>query len=172
VRIYPVLFAIPLLLTIAVSNGDESGEKLASGKVIRLSEPVEVTESYEVFGSPLDAAGPEIGLQELVGKSDQYLDKEVLVTTRIAKVCQKKGCFFVAQEGEATARVTFKDYGFFIPTDSGGKTVTLAGTFTRSELSAEKADHYRKDLGETPAKPGAATMEYQIVATSVRIPKS
>ena len=171
-RVSTLLFAISLLLTMAVANSDESGEKDASGKVIRLSEPVEVTESYEVFGSPLDTTGPEIGLQELVGKSDEYLDKEVLVTTRIAKVCQKKGCFFVAQEGEAIARVTFKDYGFFIPTDSAGKTVTLAGTFTRSELSAEKAHHYRKDLGEAPAKPAAATMEYQIVATSVRIPKS
>jgi hypothetical protein len=162
---------MPLMLAMAVSGADESGQKNAPGNVIRLSEPVEATETYEVFGSPLDAAGPAVGLQELVGNSDQYLDKEVLVTTRIAKVCQKKGCFFVAQEGEAVARVTFKDYGFFIPTDSGGKTVTIAGTFVRAELSPEKAHHYRKDLGEAPAKPAAATMEYQIVATSVRIPK-
>lgn len=171
-RVSTVLFSIPLLLTLTVAHGDEAGEKAAPGKVIRLSEPVEVTETYEVFGSPLDAAGPAIGLRELVSKSDEYLDKEVLVTTRIAKVCQKKGCFFVAQEGEAMARVTFKDYGFFIPTDSGGKTVTLAGTFTRGELSAEKARHYRKDLGEAPAAGAHATMEYQIVATSIRIPKS
>jgi hypothetical protein len=163
---------MPLMLAMAVSGADESGHEDAPGKVIRLSEPVEATESYEVFGSPLDAAGPAVGLQELVSNSDQYLDKQVLVTTRIAKVCQKKGCFFVAQEGEAVARVTFKDYGFFIPTDSGGKTVTLAGTFVRTELSPEKAHHYRKDLGEAPARPAAAaTMEYQIVATSVRIPK-
>ena len=171
-RVSTVLFAIPLSLTMAVANGGEAGEKDAPGNVIRLSEPVEVTETYEVFGSPMEAAGPAMGLRELVGNSDEYLDKEVLVTTRIAKVCQKKGCFFVAQDGDATARVTFKDYGFFIPTDSGGKTVTLAGTFIRSELSAEKARHYRKDLGEAPAGKAHATMEYQIVATSVRIPKS
>lgn len=165
-----VLMSFSMALALPAAHADEVGAKDAGSGVIRLSEPIEVTESYEVFGVPLVATGPELGLQELISNSDRYLDRDVLVSTRIAKVCQKKGCFFVAQEGDAIARVTFKDYGFFIPTDSGGKTVTLAGTFARSELSAEKANHYRKDLGEEPGKKAAATMEYQIVATSVRIP--
>ena len=103
--------------------------------------------------------------------NQQYLDQEVLVETRIAKVCQKKGCFFVAQEGPSTARVTFKDYGFFIPTDSGGKNVVLLGTFSRKTVSQEQAEHYAADLGETvvatPEK-----FEYSIVASAVKIPKS
>ncbi len=166
-----VLISFFLVLALPAAMADEVSERGADESVVRLSEPVEVTDTYEVFGAPLTASGPGLGLKELVSNSDRYLDSEVLVTTRIAKVCQKKGCFFVAQEGDAIARVTFKDYGFFIPTDSGGKTVTLAGTLTRSELSPEKAHHYRKDLGEAKAGPAAATMEYQIVATSIRIPK-
>lgn len=160
-----------LVLPLTVAQADETVEEDSQGAVIRLSEPVEVTDAYEVFGAPLSVSGPELGLQELVSNSDRYLDKDVVVTTRIAKVCKKKGCFFVAQEGDAIARVTFKDYGFFIPTDSGGKEVTLSGTFTRRELSESQARHYKKDLGEADAGMAAAKMEYQIVATSVRIPR-
>ena len=141
----------------------------SSANVIRLSEPVASTDAYEVFGAPMDDTGKAVTLRELVSNDEQYLGREVVLTTRVAKVCQKKGCFFIAQDGDAVARVTFKDYGFFIPTDSAGKEVTLAGTFTRQQLNEAKAKHYAKDLGEKPANPPRASLEYQIVASSVRI---
>ena len=139
-------------------------------EVIRLSEPVEVTASYEVFGSKLPENGTPLGFGDLMKNEQKYLDQEVLVATRIAKVCQKKGCFFVAQQGASTARVTFKDYGFFIPTDSGGKDVVLMGTFSRKSVSKEQAEHYAADLGET-AVPTPEKFEYSIVATAVKIPR-
>ena len=112
-----------------------------AAEVVRLSEPVLVTDTHEVFGAPLPEAGQPIGIGDLLANSAQYEGRDVLLTTRIAKVCQKKGCFFVAQHGADSVRVTFKDYGFFIPSDSGGKTVTLAGTFARKPLSPEQAAH-------------------------------
>lgn len=158
-RIY--LAALATLLAFIPAMAAETG-------AIRLSEPLEVGENYEVFGSAIPDAGEALALGELVSNSDQYLDNDVLVTTRIAKVCQKKGCFFVAQDGAATARITFKDYGFFIPTDSGGKQATLYGTFTRKPVSAEQAEHYAKDLGEDVSLPADA-YEYSLVATGVKI---
>lgn len=140
------------------------------GEVLRLSEPVEVTATYEVFGSALPEAGTPLSLGDLMADNEKYLDQEVLVETRIAKVCQKKGCFFVATEGASTARVTFKDYGFFIPTDSGGKNVVLVGTFSRKSVSKEQAEHYAADLGEKAA-PLPEKFEYSIVASAVKIPK-
>ena len=130
-----------------------------------------VTDTHEVFGSPLPESGEMLGVGELIGNADSYLGTDVLVETRIAKVCQKKGCFFIVQHGADTVRVTFQDYGFFIPTDAGGKTVTLAGTFSRKPLSREKAEHLAEDLGEEAPKevPG---FEYTIVATAVSIPKA
>lgn len=147
------------------------GQLIASeGEVVRLSEPVLVTESHEVFGAPLPESGDVLGIDELIDGAERYEGQDVLVSTRIAKVCQKKGCFFVAQHGADTVRVTFKDYGFFIPNDSGGKTVTLAGNFTRKPLSREKADHLAEDLGEA-AGSIAPGWEYAIVATAVSVPK-
>jgi len=151
--------------------GITPGLVAAEPEVIRLSEPVEVTETYEVFGSALPDAGTPLSLADLVSDNEQYLDQEVLVETRIAKVCQKKGCFFVATDGPSTARVTFKDYGFFIPTDSGGKDVVLLGTFSRKSVSKEQAEHYAADLGEK-AVLSPEEFEYSIVATAVKIPRS
>ena len=162
-------FLIALLPPVALAGDPVSAD--ASANPIRLSEPVHSTDTYEVFGAPMDDTGVSVTLRELVSNDEQYLGREVLLTTRVAKVCQKKGCFFIAQDGDAIARVTFKDYGFFIPTDSVGKEVTLAGTFTRQQLSAAKARHYSTDLGDKPVNPPVASLEYQIVANSVRVPR-
>ena len=157
-------------LVTSVIIGISPGLFAAENEVIRLSEPVDVTATHEIFGSALPETGTPLSLTDLMTDSGKYLDQEVLVTTRIAKVCQKKGCFFVAQEGPSTARVTFKDYGFFIPTDSGGKNVVLLGTFSRKSISQEQAEHYAADLGEAAAAV-PEEFEYSIVASAVKIPR-
>jgi hypothetical protein len=145
---------------------------LAETTVVRLSEPVEATATYEVFGAPLPDKNPGLSLQDIIERESDFAGREVRVSTRIAKVCQKKGCFFVATEGNARARITFADYGFFIPTDSGGKQATLVGTFSRQELTPQQAAHYQKDLGEQTAEKDTPPFEYSIVATSVLIPRN
>ena len=163
-RIVSALIAMAFIGIIPVLNAEQA-------EVKRLSEPVEVTASYETYGSKLPESGDALSLTDLMKDKQKYLDKELLVETRIAKVCQKKGCFFVATEGPLTARVTFKDYGFFIPTDSGGKDVVLSGTFSRKSVSTEQAEHYSADLGEKVAA-APEKFEYSIVAAAVRIPRS
>ncbi|MEE4293301.1 MAG: DUF4920 domain-containing protein [Xanthomonadales bacterium] len=161
-----LLMVISMLATLAVQSGVADDPE-----VVRLSEPVAVTETHEIFGAPLPAAAEPIEIGELLADRAAYEDKDILLTARIAKVCQKKGCFFIVQHGADSVRVTFKDYGFFIPSDSGGKTVTLAGTFVRKPLSPEQAAHVARDLGEEPpANPPA--FEYAIVATGVSIPRT
>ena len=140
-------------------------------EIKRLSEPVAVTETHEVFGATLPEHGTPLNLGDLVNEYDKYQDQEVVLETRIAKVCQSKGCFFVATEGATTARVSFKDYGFFIPTDSGGKDVVLLGILSRESVSKEEAEHYAKDLGETAAS-DPERFQYSIVASAVKIPRS
>ena len=162
-RLFPVLLSF---MVIGIAPGLFAGESA----VTRLSEPVEVTASHEVFGSTLPETGTPLSLADLMKDDQKYLDQEVLVATRIAKVCQKKGCFFVAQEGPSSARVTFKDYGFFIPTDSGGKDVVLLGTFSRKNVSKQEAEHYSADLGEKAAA-APEKFEYSIVASAISIPK-
>jgi hypothetical protein len=145
---------------------------LAEG-VIRLSEPVEVGEGFEVFGAPVGAQGEPRRLAEIIAASAKYAGQQVHAAATVAQVCQKKGCFFVAQDGEAVARVTFVDYSFFVPTDSAGKDVTIVGTFNRKVLVTEaQAKHFAEDAGQDPAKVVGPREEYSIVATSVVVPTS
>jgi len=142
----------------------------ASGDVVRLSEPVEATETHETFGSPLPEQPDEISLATLLDNGLQYLDQAIVVRTRVAQVCQAKGCFFIAQDGAHAARVSFKDYSFFVPSDISGRTVTLAGSLVRRELSEEQAAHLNDDAGGSDVVRAGA--QYEIVATSVRVPRT
>jgi hypothetical protein len=157
-----------VLFVLLAASAPIFGEEPA---VIRLSEPVVVTEAYEVFGSPAEP-GDARRLAEVIADDEQYLGKQVQVEARVAKVCQRKGCFFIAQDGDSVARVTFVDYSFFVPTDSGGKTVTIVGTFDRKTLSEDQARHYAEDAGGDPAAVRGPRSEYSIVATSVIVPRS
>jgi hypothetical protein len=68
--------------------------------------------------------------------------KPILVTGRIADVCQNKGCWLVVTDGKKQMRVTFKDYAFFVPMNSDGRTVLLEGIVSQQEISAGAAEHY------------------------------
>ena len=140
-------------------------------ETIRLSDPVEQNANSETFGVILDESLPILSMENLVVDSSTHLTKPFQVEARIAKVCQKKGCFFIAQQDQHILRVSFRDYGFFIPTDSSGKTVTLAGELVQKDLSPEQAAHFKADLKSDTdmLKPGVV---YEIVADSVRIPRS
>lgn len=141
-------------------------------EVVRLSEPVQVTETHEIFGAQVGEWNQARSLAAIIESEEDVSGKEVTLETQVAKVCQKKGCFFVANQDGYSARITFKDYGFFIPTDSQGKTVKLVGTFNVKELSEEQAKHYAEDAGEDPEAIKGPQKEYSIVATSIMVPKS
>lgn len=155
---------IALLLSQLAMAGDEA-------VVIRLSEPVQETETHETFGAEMAEDLDSITLSALLENHADYEGSSVAVETRVSQVCQKKGCFFIAQDGPATVRVTFKDYSFFVPTDISGRRVTLVGELKRVELSEEQAAHFEEDLQSAGAKvaPGP---QFEIVATAVRVPKS
>ncbi len=141
----------------------------ASAEGLRLSEPVEETPDYQVFGSSMANKSAGDPLSSIIARAHLLDGNEVRVSTGISKVCQKKGCFFIATEGEHWARISFRDYGFFVPTDSAGKEVTLEGVLSSRTLSADEAAHYAADLGETAPGLSAPQIEYSIVASSVLI---
>jgi hypothetical protein len=137
--------------------------------VNRLSEPVAVTDEAEIFGAPLDADARPTSLAAVLDNPLDYVDTAIRIETRISDVCQKKGCFMIATNGKQAVRVSFKDYAFFVPTDTGGKTVTLTGTLIERELSEKQAAHLREDAGSDTIQAGTV---YEIVADSVSIPRS
>src|SRR5690554_7453892 len=97
----------------AIGNAQETNDT----PVLRLSEPVEVTNEYEVFGAKYSGFDQAKPLASIIKSGEEFQNKEVVVTANVSEVCTKKGCFFVAQNGNETARITFIDYSFFVPTD-------------------------------------------------------
>lgn len=139
-------------------------------KVIRLSEPVEVTGTHETFGAALPDTAEPVALAAVVEDHAAYEGKSVAIAARVSQVCQRKGCFFIAQDGATTVRVSFKDYSFFVPTDISGRNVTLMGELRQVELSEEQAAHLEEDLGSSADV--ASGSQFEIVATAVRIPRT
>jgi hypothetical protein len=95
----------------------------------------------------------------------------VAVEARVAEVCRMKGCWMVLTDGARSARVTFRDYAFFVPRDLAGKTVIAEGTLSRRLLSAEEAEHLDKESGSPTASVPAPREEWALVATSVVLPR-
>ena len=76
----------------------------------------------------------------------------------VEEVCQAKGCWMQVDVGATDpVMVKFKDYGFFVPKDLGGKRVVVNGVAFVSETSVEEQQHYAKDAGKTEAEIAAIT---------------
>jgi hypothetical protein len=82
-----------------------------------------------------------------LGKHDSLAMK---VEGKVVDVCQRKGCWMEIKLGDAeTMRVTFKDYGFFVPKNTGGKTVIVEGYAYNDTTTVAELRHYASDGGKT-----------------------
>jgi hypothetical protein len=79
--------------------------------------------------------------------------KEVVktkVSGTVESVCQAKGCWMkVKMDNGESMRVTFKDYGFFVPKDIAGKTVVFEGEAKKSVTPVAELRHYAEDAGKS-----------------------
>lgn len=76
----------------------------------------------------------------------------------VDEVCQAKGCWMTLNlENGDQVRVTFKDYGFFVPKDIAGKEVIVNGKAFVEETSVEDQKHYAKDAGKSAEDIAAIT---------------
>jgi hypothetical protein len=96
--------------------------------------------------------------------------KSIRVTGTVTEVCKVKGCWMMLRDASSLVRVTFKDYGFFMPMDLVGKTVALEGVLSVETLTEAEARHYAEDAGKSKkeiAKIVGDKNEYSFEATGV-----
>jgi hypothetical protein len=123
-----------------------------------------------------DAISAE-GALALTSLKEQIATKDSAQLTfrgNIEKTCSKKGCWMSVQdENGITTRVTFKDYGFFVPTQGAeGKEVVFSGIAKRKVTDVATLRHFAEDDGKTEAEINAITEakeEIEFVATGVVI---
>ncbi len=80
------------------------------------------------------------------------------ISGEIKEVCTKKGCWLTMDlpNGESM-RVTFKDYGFFVPTTSQGFPIILDGVATLTTTDVETLRHFAEDQGKSAAEVASIT---------------
>lgn len=128
--------------TQAVSQAEAPATKKQSPKVIKR-------------GSALPQ-GDYLSLDQIIKDPESFANRSVLVTGQVSAVCQAKGCWMSIKSGSsnASARVTFKDYAFFVPKDSKGMRGKMKGVVQVKMLSEGERKHLaedgRVDVSEIP----------------------
>ena len=90
-------------------------------------------------------------LENIYEKMDVGDSVKVKVKTMVQDVCTNKGCWIqIPVSNDQSARVTFKDYGFFLPMNSQSKEVILSGVAYKGITTRDDAQHYASDGGKSP----------------------
>jgi hypothetical protein len=112
------------------------------------------------YGNKIEVEGA-LSLEQLmkdVEEADEQLPMETKVKGKVQAVCQKKGCWMKMKRPNGQAmRVTFKDYGFFVPKDLVGNSVAMKGRLYQDTVSVKVRRHYARDEGKSEEKVKAIT---------------
>ncbi|PPK85637.1 uncharacterized protein DUF4920 [Neolewinella xylanilytica] len=91
----------------------------------------------------------------------------------VNEVCQAKGCWMTLTAGNGQEMtVTFRDYGFFVPKDIGGKEVLMHGMAYTQLTPVEELRHFAADAGQSETEIAAITeprSELRFLAEGVRV---
>jgi hypothetical protein len=83
---------------------------------------------------------------------------EVKFVTTAKDVCKKKGCWMKVDLADGSQmRVTFKDYGFFVPLEIQNREVVLQGKAFKQTTSVEELQHFAMDGGSSDEEIAAIT---------------
>ncbi len=114
---------------------------------------------------------PVVDLADALRSIDTYARQTVILEGAVNKVCEVKGCWLeLVPEGQARGiRVTFKDYAFFVPTDSQGSGARLEGMFETNVFSRKDADHLIAEGVALTRNPDGTATEISFVAQGVEL---
>lgn len=161
-----------ILFTASISFAQIDEDCKTDVEVVKLSEPVQSTNSYDVYGAKWTSDNKPLAISKAITKIDSYEGKELVFMGDVSEVCQVKGCWMLLTNGNKTARVHFKDYSFFVPSDVGGKKVEVIGFLKEKEISEEQAKHYAEDVEPGSGdKVTGSQKEYTVIASAVKIYK-
>lgn len=163
------LSIVVLAVIVAACNQKESSEK---NDEVKETEVVEVEKEDDFLGKSFDV-DEEMRLINLVSEMENTDSLIAVVEAKVTEVCQAKGCWMKVDlpNGESM-RVTFKDYGFFMPKDLAGRSVKMKGVAKKEETDVETLKHFAEDAGKSENEIAQITeskMDYKFVASGVKL---
>jgi len=135
--------------------------------------PASSAASHKLFGTPLGAS-PKIPLADVLKAPDRFADQIVLVEGDVRRACTRRGCWMELSEAVDPAapgcRVTFKDYGFFVPTDSAGSKARVEARVESKLLKPELVAHMESEGAKFAEKDAdGSAREVRLVASGVEL---
>ena len=129
--------------------------------------------AHKTFGAPLGTA-PAVALADVLKAPDKFADQSVLVEGDVRRACTRKGCWMelsLAQDpAGAGCRVTFKDYGFFVPTDSAGSKARVEAKVESKLIKPELVAHLESEGAKFAEKDAdGSAHEVRLVASGVEL---
>jgi hypothetical protein len=133
-KILITLSALAILTSCSSGTGEQANETASkTGK----------------YGASIDEAGA-VPMSQLLTEMSAKGEVQAKVTGKISECCQNKGCWMNIDKGDgSTMKVTFKDYGFFVPKDAAGKTAVMQGKAYYDTLTVATLRHYAEDAGKS-----------------------
>lgn len=112
---------------------------------------------------------PVVELADALGNPAAFAGEQVILEGTVVKACPMKGCWMAPDGAARGIRVTFKDYGFFVPTDVAGRAARMEGTFETNVFSREDADHLIEEGVSLVRNPDGTATELSFVASGVEL---
>ena len=117
---------------------------------------------------------PAVTLAKLLEDPAPHQGQVRTVDGVVRQACSRKGCWMelAAADGKGPGvRVTFKDYAFFVPTDSAGLQARVEGVVGVEVLPEAQAKHYESEGAKIARGPDGKAREVLLVASAVELRK-
>ena len=165
-KMYKALI-IPVLFAGMVACGPQNKEKTTA------EETITEADGTNHYGDKI-TADDRISTADLLIEMASADSLDTKVEGKILKTCAKKGCWMNIDIGNGQhMRVTFENYGFFVPTEGvEGKTAIMQGQAKKVVTSVDALRHFAEDAGKSEEEINAITEpkeEITFVATGVII---
>ena len=166
-----LFFALSALLLVGCNSNNK--EQTADQQA---EEPQQEAIAYQSFGEQITDADlmPAESVLERFKALKEGDTIAMKFRSKVNEVCQMKGCWMNLQLGEEQVRVTFKDYGFFMPKDIADRDVIVEGMAFVEMTDVETLKHFAEDAGSPQEEIDAITepqLTYAFVSSGVLLPE-
>ena len=141
------------LATTLYSCGQKAKE---TTKTAEKSDTTSIKAAY--FGEKI-TENDAIAAAELPKMLEKMDSTNTKIKAKIVQTCKKKGCWMDVEFADGkTMKITFKDYGFFVPKEGmEGKEVIMQGTAKKTVTDVATLKHYAEDAKKSKAEIDAIT---------------
>lgn len=154
---------LPVLIFLSCNNAEKT--------VAQTTEDQDVNSSN--YGESINETNPA-SLSEMMTGLEEKDSLFITVKGEITSTCKMKGCWMnIKLPNGEEMRVTFKDYGFFVPKEGmEGKEAIMEGYVTKAVVDEGTRRHFAQDAGKSEEEVNAITgdeTKITFVADGVRI---